>query len=119
MTLSDFKEYIESFPDGHAFEFGVSCPFSWRGSYDEVAFRVSKMPTTKEHTLENIEFALSGTFFGYKGGEFQYFPFTEIHFEENNGRYTDGGYCLGLLSRIESETQYKDNEERLVKKAFK
>jgi hypothetical protein len=51
MNLKDFKQHIESFPDGTEFKFGISEPFSWRGVYAEVAFEMLEQPMLKEEIL--------------------------------------------------------------------
>lgn len=118
MTLKEFKDYINGFPNGTEFDFGVSEPFSWRGSYDEVAFDIMEQKMSKENILKNIELAYTETHFGYKGGEYQYKDYTDIHFEESCGRYTDGGYCANWIAKIEQSVPYQSQEERLVKLAF-
>ena len=118
MTLKEFKNYIESFQNSAKFKYGISDPFSWRGSYSEVAFEVLETPMEKEVILERINKAYSETFIGYKGGEFQYYDYTDVNFEVDHGSYTDGEYCAEMISKIENERQYASQEERLIKKAF-
>jgi len=119
MTLEEFKNHIESFPNGHFFEFGVSQPFSWRGSYDEVCFRFLKRPTRKEEILGRINEAFDGTFTGYKGGEFEFSPYTKINFEAEASHYSAGEYTADLIAEIEGKEPFASQEERLVKLAFK
>ena len=71
MKLKDFKQHISNFPKLTEFNYGISKPFSWRGSYDEVAFSIVEYPMTREEILANIELAYTETFYGYKGGEYQ------------------------------------------------
>lgn len=118
MNLKEFKQHIESFPNGTKFGFGISQPFSWRGVYAEVAFEMLEQPMTKEEILANIELAYTETFYGYKGGEFNYDDYTNIHFEESYGSYTDGGYTSQMIAKIENKEVYSDQEDRLVKLAF-
>ena len=68
MELKDFKQHISNFPKGTVFNYGISKPFSWRGSYDEVAFSLVESQMTREEILSNIELAYTETFNGYKGG---------------------------------------------------
>jgi hypothetical protein len=118
MNLKQFKQHIESFPQGTQFDFGISEPFSWRGVYAEVAFNMLEQPMTKEEILSNIELAYTDTFYGHKGGEYEYGDHTDIHFEEDRSSWTDGGYVSRWISRIEEKEAYLSQEERLVKMAF-
>ena len=118
MNLQEFKNYIEHSESGKVFEYGISQPFSWRGSYDEVAFEILQSPMSREDILKNIEIAYNETFYGYKGGEFRYSGFTPVNFEEDYSCYTDGGYCSRLISEIEGSRAYKTQEFRLVNLAF-
>ena len=118
MELKEFKQQIEQAEVGKTFDYGISEPFSWRGSYNEVAFEILEQPMTREELLANIEKAYTGVFYGYKGGEYTYEDYTEVHFEEDSGRYTDGGYCAEMIAKIEGGENYQSQEMRLVKLAF-
>lgn len=118
MTLGEFKAYVESFPDGKTFNYGISNPFSWRGSYDEVAFEFLEQSMTKEELLEKINLAYTDIFPGYKGGEYYFKNFTPVHFEEDNSTWSDGGYAAEWISNIEGKEPYQTQEERLIKLAF-
>lgn len=97
MTLGELKEYFEKFPDNTEFKFGLSEPFSWRGSYNEVAFSIIEGSFTKENILESINKAYVETFFGYKGGEYKYKSYTHVNFEEDCSSYSNNGYILTKL----------------------
>lgn len=118
MTLGEFKNHIESFPNGAIFPFGISEPFSWRGIYAEVAFSIVNQRMSKEEVLANIQMAYDYEFTGYKGGGYNYGDCTDIHFEEDSGSYTDGRYCSDVINEIEGGDKYRSQEERLVKIAF-
>lgn len=119
MNLQDFKQHISNFPNGTQFKFGITEPFSWRGSYDEVAFSIVESPMSKEDILKNIERAYSETFYGYKGGEYQYDDDTNVNFEEYGSRnYTSGRYVAEMIAKIENADTYQSQEERLIKIAF-
>lgn len=118
MELKEFKDYVQNFKQGTEFEYGISDPFSWRGSYDEVAFEVLQRPMTREEILAKINKAYSETFSGYKGGEFTFDDYTPVNFEEDTGRYTDGGYCAEWIAKIEGSEMRQSQEERLVKLMF-
>ena len=118
MNLKEFKQQIEQAKTGKAFDYGISEPFSWRGSYNEVAFEILEQPTTREEILVNIQKAYEGTFYGYKGGDYTYNDYTDIHFEEDYGAWSDGGYCANMIAKIEGGETYQSQEMRLVKLAF-
>ena len=118
MELKEFKDHIESTEKGKQFNYGISKPFSWRGSYNEVAFEILEQPMTRKEILDNIELAYTEIFYGYKGGEYTYRDYTEIHFEEDISRSTNGGYCAEMIAKIEGGEIYESQEKRLVKLAF-
>ena len=119
MELKDFKQHISNFPKGIEFNYGISKPFSWRGSYGEVAFSIVEYPMTREEILANIELAYTETFYGYKGGEYQYSDYTIVNFEEEGSRnYSNGGYTDQMIAKIENSEEYRSQEERLIKLAF-
>jgi len=124
MKLKDFKNHIESFDNGTVFKNGISNPFSWRGSYDEVAFSIIQEPMTKEDILVIIKRAYSRVFLGYKGGSYRYEDYTNIHFEkEGNRNYSDGLYAAEMISKLEnSDLSYNaelfKKQEKLVMLAF-
>lgn len=118
MELKEFKDYIENTEKGKQFDYGISEPFSWRGSYGEVAFTILEQPMTREEILANIKKAYEGIFYGYKGGEYTYQDYTEVHFEEDISRATGGGYCGEMIAKIEGGEIYESQEDRLVKLAF-
>ena len=118
MKLKELKDYIESKEEGKTFDYGISEPFSWRGSYDEVAFEILDRQMTREEILSNIEMAYQGTFYGYKGGEYTYQDYTVVHFEKDYSSYTNGGYCSEMIARIEGGKYYPSQEHRLINKAF-
>lgn len=118
MELKQLKDYISNFPKGTVFNYSLSHPFSWRGSYDEVAFDIEQKESTREEILKNIELAYSEKFYGYKGGEYKYHDYTDIHFEQDSSRWSDGGYCSELIASIQGGKPYKSQEQRLVELAF-
>ena len=119
MRLKDFKDYIEAFPEGTIFNFGISVPFSWRGSYTEVAFELLQSEMSREGVLTRIELAYERTFNGYRGGDYQYNDYTRVNFEEDYSCYSDGQYVAEWIAKIEQSDIYQSQEERLIKLAFK
>lgn len=118
MTLKELKDYIESFENERVFDFGLSEPFSWRGSYDEVAFAVLEEKMTKEELLMYIDLAYTTIHYGYKGGEYRYADFTPVNFEADYGMYTGGGYCKRWIEKIKDEKIPFDRETELVELIF-
>ena len=119
MTLLQFKEHISSFPTLHWFKYGISEPFAWRGSYNEVAFRFLNHPMLKEHILSEIEKAYRETFHGWKGGQYRYHDETPIHFEESNADYSEGEYVKEKIALVVEAQSYISQEGRLVQLVFK
>jgi len=118
MNLLTFKTHIKSFPDGTMFNYGISYPFSWRGSYDEVAFSIIREPMSKKDVLERIETAYSDVFHGWKGGEYEYSDDTIVNFEQGSGSYSDGDYVEKMISAVICSTEEISQEETLVKLVF-
>lgn len=119
MTLGQFKDHIASFPAGTVFEWSLSDPFSWGGDYSEVAFSLDRSPMTREDVLGRIDKALTQTFCGYKGGEYRFSEYTNVHFEHGYSYYTDGKYCGAIIAEIEDSVPFESQELRLVNLAFK
>ena len=112
------KTYFRNFKDETKFEYGISEPFSWRGSYDEVAFEILREEMSKEDIIRRIELAYSETFVGYKGGEYTFNDYTPVNFETDTGSYTDGGYTADMIAELEEKEPVYDNDYRLVELAF-
>jgi len=118
MELGKFKQYIESFEDNHIFDYSISEPFSWRGVYAEVAFDITNEKSTKEEVLQKIQKAYSESFYRYKGGDFTYNDYTDIHFERDESAYSDGKYAQRIIETITEKEEPLTIEEKLVKLAF-
>lgn len=69
MTLGELIQYLERVPPDTMCPVGFLSPHSYRGFYDEVAFRPSLNVLVSE-MLAAARMALGGTFTGYKGGEY-------------------------------------------------
>lgn len=120
MNLRQLKKHIESFPSDHVFDNTLSEPFSWRGSYCEVALDITLgNQQTRTEALEKIERAYTDTFRGYKGGEYTYNDYTEVYFEYDTSSWSDGGHTSRLISQLENDEEYQSQEMRLTKLAFK
>lgn len=99
MTLGEMKElFLKS--NQEILDYGVSEPFSWRGSYDEVAFRIERNVSKKE-CLDRIFKALNDKFYGYKGGEFYFNEHTPVNFESSSDSYSDGEYREEIITEVE------------------
>ena len=117
MTLLEFKKLVEK-TNNEVLKYGISEPFSWRGSYSEVAFEVIKEETKRDVVLENIKKAYDGVFYGYKGGEYTFDDNTDVNFEYDTSSYTNGGYCAEIIAEIEDTIPYTSEEHRLATLAF-
>jgi len=119
MNLGEFRDQIEKSGHKTIFPHGVSEPFSWRGSYHEVAFHILyKEPMSREDILSRIDMALDNIFRGFKGGGYQFNRDTNVNFEYGVSSYSDGRYCENLLHNLESDLPYKSNEQMVVDLAF-
>jgi hypothetical protein len=114
MTIKEFKSIIERTIGVTELRYGISEPFSWRGSYDEVAFEILDEPMSKQEVLRRVDLACTGTYDGYKGGEYRYDESTQVNFESGWGQYSDGEYCSEWIAKLENSSAYKDQETRLV-----
>lgn len=119
MNLKQLKSHFENMDSNEKLDYSLSNPFSWRGSYDEVAFDIEEKPSTPKENLDKIKEAYNETFYGYKGGEFTFDDCTSINFEQDTGSYTDGGYCEKLISELLDIEKVETPQERLVKLAFR
>ncbi len=96
MNILKLKEKLRSAPPEAevVFDFGGCSPTtvdSWRGIYAEAALGWDKTypRITAAALLNELEKATSGeTYYGWKGGEYQYDDSTDIHVD-NPGEYTN------------------------------
>jgi len=118
MTLGKFKEYVEGLEPNHTFIHSLEGPFSWRGSYDECAFSIAEKPCTPKEILGKIQEALTGTFYGYKGGEYRFYESTPVNFEDSTRSWSDGEYCAEWISKLEKGEKFESQEHRLLSLLF-
>lgn len=118
MTLGQLKEYVENLPKDKIFYFKLSRPFSWRGSYNEVAFTIEAGQSNKSELLTWINEALTTKFYGYKDGDYRYYDHTSIHFEGDFSEYTDGEYAMRWLCQLLELEKSDSVEEMLIKLIF-
>tara|TARA_R110000803_G_scaffold153384_2_gene218312 strand:+ start:4893 stop:5255 length:363 start_codon:yes stop_codon:yes gene_type:complete len=114
MTLGELKKHIMDLPEGSKLDCKLSYPFSWGGSYDEVAFRLDWEDCTREDVLENIVAALTNTFEGYGGGNYTYDEHTSVNFEDDTSSDTDGDYVREQIESIEGSGGYQTEEQKLI-----
>lgn len=115
MTIKELKNYFE---DTVNLKFYLTDVFSWRGSYDEVAFTPSKQGSRKE-SLTLIERALTEVFRGWKGGHYVYDETTEVHFEREPGIYSAGPLYSIILFDEDLEKDDNVTRQELVEQAAK
>jgi hypothetical protein len=96
MYIETLCNKIESWQED-TMNFKITDVFSWRGSYDEPACSIQCVQATKEENLEMLNRLTSESFRGWKGGEFKYTPYHEIHFELDNGEWSNGQYLIRFL----------------------
>lgn len=97
MTLKEFYERIESFPND-TMNFCIVDVFSWRGSYGEPCCSISTTNVTKQHNLDMLNRLLNEIFEGWKGGEYIYMETDEIHFEPDEGMWTNNKYLINFIA---------------------
>lgn len=98
MTLESLKQFFQELPQDEHIPFSLSHPFSWRGSYDEVAFSIDmENHSLPSHNIDMINEATKGTYQGWKGGEYSYNLSTTVNFEESEGNWSDNGYVLRIM----------------------
>lgn len=117
MDLVDMKNMFDTLDDDAVLKYGPDNVFSWRGSYDEVCFSIGENVTVCS-VKALIEKALTEEFYGYKGGEYRFYPNTPVNFESGNRAWTDGGYTDQWLMKLCDDipdTDWYDREELLVK----
>lgn len=96
MTIRELKERIMSWHSDEM-DFCIEDVFSWRGSYDEPCCALSNRTTTKEDNLEQLERLTKFSFYGWKGGYFNYNDNDTLHFESDYGSYTSGEYLIKFI----------------------
>lgn len=96
MTIEELYNKIESWQED-TMNFKITDVFSWRGSYDEPACSIQCMQATKEENLEMLNRLTSEPFLGWKGGEYEYTPYHEIHFELDTSESSNGQYLIRFL----------------------
>lgn len=69
MKLRELIETLEKYPVEHAVPLGFGDPDSYRGYYDQIAFRVVR-DTTVGAMLKDARSADGETYYGYKGGNY-------------------------------------------------
>lgn len=96
MTIEEFKDKIKSYP-GDRMPFCIEDVFSWRGVYAEPACCISTREVSKEENLSMLSVLTSNTFTGWKGGEYRYHDYNDIHFEVSAGSWSDGEFIADFL----------------------
>lgn len=99
MNLKQLRLWFENRPAGETLTLGLSYPFSWRGSYNEVAFTLDYNVGVAE-SLVNIDRAMLGEFQGWKGGMYEYTDYTTVNFEVEEGGYSDKQYVKDKMKEI-------------------
>ena len=93
MNLQDYIEILEQQPKDKVLSTGLGSPHSWRGVYDELAFRPVDNTTIGE-MLDCANDCIGKVFEGWKGGHFKMDGDTEIHIEAEEGSYSGDTFLL-------------------------
>lgn len=96
ITIRELRNKIQSWPDD-TMNFRIEDVFAWRGFYVQPACHITCNVATKEHNLSMLASLTTDTFFGWKGGEYEYDDLDELNFETDYGSYTDGQFILNFL----------------------
>lgn len=118
MTLKEFENYIDSFPENHPFDYGISECFQYKGDASKVAFSINGNFTRKESILKNITSAYSFCYIDKEGKPKKYHENTIIAFEDKPNEWTNKIYTADTIGGVLHTTQWKNLEEVLVKTVF-
>ena len=113
LTLEDLKNKYLAMDVNTKLSYGIGEPMSWRGVYSEVAFPIVKNTTAGE-CMKMVDKALNDTFEAWKGGEYQYDLFTEVHFEQGEGCYSDLGYTRDIIEEITGNMEEESLQHKLI-----
>ena len=102
MTIQKLYDKIASWPE-NTMNFAITDVFSWRGVYAEPACSIECSLTSKEHNLNMLARLVNETFYGWKGGEYEYSILDDIHFENAEGSWSDGQYLINFLCNYANE----------------
>jgi hypothetical protein len=81
MTLGQIIKILEKLPKNKILECGFNEPHSYRGSYDSLAFEITKGISVGE-MLEICNGCVDKEFTGYKGGDFLMSIYTDCYLAE-------------------------------------
>lgn len=77
-TLGELIDTLKRYPEDQVVPLGFSNAHSYRGYYDQLAFEPATN-TTVGTMLREAEYAVGGTFQGWKGGEYTMGLSTDVH----------------------------------------
>jgi len=97
MTLGDLYDRILSYPED-TMNFCIEDVFSWRGSYDEPCCEISTRTVPKDHNLDMLNKLITESFVGWKGGSYTYIMDDTIHFESDEGSYSNEYYIKQFIT---------------------
>jgi len=81
MTLRELIEFLENRDSTKVVRHGFNGPHSYRGHYDQLAFRPAENVTVRE-MLACAKEALGTMYTGYKGGEYIMYEYTDTWIAE-------------------------------------
>lgn len=97
MTIKEVIEALEKAPASKEIPFGFGKADSWRGSYEQCAFRPVKNTTAGE-MLKHAREAIGAKVYGWKGGTYRLDEDTYCHIAWPGQYREDSTLTPGLLS---------------------
>lgn len=89
MTIDEFEAFCEKYP-GLEINFEPYDCGSWRGVYAEPCIFIREGKAVLSDFLPFLETLKSATFWGYKGGEYEYEGVDPLNFELEPSRWSYG-----------------------------
>jgi hypothetical protein len=92
ITIGDMLNFLESKDPDEILIHGFKNPHSYRGMYDCASVEVADHEVKVSSMIETCRELLSETFFGWKGGEYEYNEDTSLFFAERGRTESFVGY---------------------------
>lgn len=96
MTIGELIKTLEGFHREHEVLYGFGAADSWRGSYEQCAFKPVKNTTVGE-MLKHAKAAIGPEFYGYKGGTYTFGEHTMCHVAKHGDYREDSEMSPALL----------------------
>lgn len=86
-------------------------PHSYRGDYNDLAFEICDAPLTVREIKQFVKAAATETFIGWKGGNYEYDEYTQIHLSARGQAADAYGYDFHDLIHSMKDQYMKDKTE--------